>query len=627
MDNKDKQALIDGTATIPYKLHILNDDGSIKDTLTEEDIVSTDYEDYRYVDSSSLCIGQFVARKLKGEIKTIDKDLQIEDKEISVEMGVNRNDGSKVYDITIDGKSEQTTYAGKNLFDYISHLKATGDGLTNTINEDGSITTVGKPTKNYALIVNGYNIIDMLEDGETYTFSQVTTNNKLYLQVIAKKKDGTYFYMPLTTNIKSKSFKVDKTIYASYFIDVQTNTMAIWGDSSLTINNKYMLCKGTDTADTSFEPYVGGQPSPSPDYPQEIKSVEGIRNLFDKDGSILVGKLYNSSGSVINNSNWNIYDEFIEVESNSVYNASAKMDNSISTQLMIIEFDENKNFITRQSFSKITNKPKLIATLGDTTKYIRFSYRNDTGMYDIQLEEGSIAHDYVPYGSWLKVKNTGKNLFWEEEHGSIDESTGIDIYNSNRWRTKGYIKVNSNTSYTLSSDASNNIYYIFYYYNKDKTFIKSDTLIGKTSATSTSPSNCEYLRCVIADTASIKTTQRQLEQGSTATEYEPYKEQSTLIDMNKPNLFDKDNANILNLYPGTTFGSNNNYNSICIEIKPNTTYTLISSNHYSDGLALGTSEEYPVAGGTVTNKTSVGKTKNNVTITSGANDKYLLATI
>lgn len=96
MDNKDKKALIDGTATIPYKIHVLNDDGSIKDTLTEEDIVSTDYEDYRYVDSSSLCIGQFVARKLKGEVKVIDKDLQIEDKEISVEMGVNRNDGSDI---------------------------------------------------------------------------------------------------------------------------------------------------------------------------------------------------------------------------------------------------------------------------------------------------------------------------------------------------------------------------------------------------------------------------------------------------------------------------------------------------------------------------------------------------
>ena len=93
------------------------------------------------------------------------------------------------------------------------------------------------------------------------------------------------------------------------------------------------------------------------------------------------------------------------------------------------------------------------------------------------------------------------------------------------------------------------------------------------------------------------------------------------------NLFDKDNANILNLYPSLTFGSNKLYQSICISIKPNTTYTLISLNHYSEGLALGTSKEYPVAGGTVTNKTRVDKTKNNVTITSGANDKYLLAYI
>lgn len=130
-----------------------------------------------------------------------------------------------------------------------------------------------------------------------------------------------------------------------------------------------------------------------------------------------------------------------------------------------------------------------------------------------------------------KVVVSNKNLWGEEEHGTIDESTGIDIYNSNRWRTKGYIKVNSNTSYTLSSDASNNIYYIFYYYNKDKTFIKSEALIGKTSATSTSPSNCEYLRCVIADTVSIKTTQRQIEQGDTATSYVPHKEQVYELDL------------------------------------------------------------------------------------------------
>ena len=153
MDNKDKQALIDGTATIPYKLHILNNDGTIKDTLTEEDIVSTDYEDYRYVDSSSLCIGQFVARKLKGEVKILDKDLQIEDKEISVEMGVNRNDGSKVYDITIDGKSEQETRSGKNLF---KPLNITNNGITTTYDKNGVGTIKGTPTSSWGNISGSF---------------------------------------------------------------------------------------------------------------------------------------------------------------------------------------------------------------------------------------------------------------------------------------------------------------------------------------------------------------------------------------------------------------------------------------------------------------------------------------
>ena len=168
MDNKDKQALIDGTATIPYKLHILNDDGSIKDTLTEEDIVSTDYEDYRYVDSSSLCIGQFVERKLKGEIKTIDKDLQIEDKEISVEMGVNRNHGSKVYDITIEGKSEQETTKGNQLIDFNNYEFIDAD-TTSTFSND--ILTVSNTAGTYRSVK--WNILDLAKanPGKTLYFT------------------------------------------------------------------------------------------------------------------------------------------------------------------------------------------------------------------------------------------------------------------------------------------------------------------------------------------------------------------------------------------------------------------------------------------------------------------------
>lgn len=148
----------------------------------------------------------------------------------------------------------KVTSCGKNLFDYVSNLKATSDGLTNVINEDGSITTSGKPTSNYSKITNEIIITSMLEDGQTYTISRTNASNKVYVQVLAKRiVDGKYIYI---NSVKgSNTFKVDKTIYTNYSIMLQTNTISSWGDSPLTITNKYMLCKGTDTADTSFEPY------------------------------------------------------------------------------------------------------------------------------------------------------------------------------------------------------------------------------------------------------------------------------------------------------------------------------------------------------------------------------------
>jgi len=130
-----------------------------------------------------------------------------------------------------------------------------------------------------------------------------------------------------------------------------------------------------------------------------------------------------------------------------------------------------------------------------------------------------------------EINVCGKNLWGSEEHGTIDEQTGVDVYNANRWRTIGYLNVTPNTQYTLSSNANSNIYYIFYYYDSGKTFISSQPAVGKESVTKTTPNNCYYMRCVIADTASTKTTQRQLEVGSSATTYEPYQGNTYNIDL------------------------------------------------------------------------------------------------
>lgn len=99
MNETDKQALIDGSATIPYRITILGDTESENEVLTEYDIVNTTYEDYRYVDTATLCIGQFVARTISGELMNPNNSIIMENKEIKVELGVKTESGTNYYSL------------------------------------------------------------------------------------------------------------------------------------------------------------------------------------------------------------------------------------------------------------------------------------------------------------------------------------------------------------------------------------------------------------------------------------------------------------------------------------------------------------------------------------------------
>lgn len=87
ISNEDKQALIDGVATIPYKINIIQN-GTIIKTLDDRSIVDIDYEDFRYVNTESLVIGQFVARKVTGNLDQLYDEFEIEDTEIELQMGI-----------------------------------------------------------------------------------------------------------------------------------------------------------------------------------------------------------------------------------------------------------------------------------------------------------------------------------------------------------------------------------------------------------------------------------------------------------------------------------------------------------------------------------------------------------
>lgn len=440
---------------------------------------------------------------------------------------------------SLEGKTEQKTYTGKNLLNYIDNLQST-NGLTNTINSDGSITTTGTPTKDFAYITKDYVITDMLEDGQTYTISQAIASNKLYLQINARKKsDKTYIHIAINSdNVKSKSFKVDKSTYDLYSVNIQTTAMSIWGSSSLTITNKYMLCKGTDTADSSFEPYVGGTQSPNPNYPQKIKNVRGIENLFKPTlaTTVLNGITCaaNRDGTYTLNGTPTADTTFtIGTDKNLIIDKTYKFlgcpnGGSSTTYRMSWNFHnyEYGNGLISKKTSEARNV-QITIFKGITASNLVFKpmFTEDTL---------STYNDYVPYGSnYLQLENVGENIL------NIDEtpftvkkitSQGNVLYWSGYSGVNDFVKVKEKTTYKFSSNEVNKVCYIDYY-DKNKNYLSRT---GTAVDYFTTPENCKYIKFAI--NLELIPTNAQLREGTIIKSYEPYKKKIINIDLKGNNL-------------------------------------------------------------------------------------------
>ena len=174
------------------------------------------------------------------------------------ETHITDSDNGKILDMMLYGRSEQKQYRGKNLLPTTMYLNsAVINGVTFTNNGDGSVTAKGTSTDIAFFTLWGFNtladkgILPGLKVGDTVYASDCLlqeTNSKELLKITTNG----------TTTINSST----TTMY-----------VAIRVNKGVTVNKTYypQIEKGSEF--TSYEPYVGGQPSPSPDYPQEIKSV------------------------------------------------------------------------------------------------------------------------------------------------------------------------------------------------------------------------------------------------------------------------------------------------------------------------------------------------------------------
>jgi hypothetical protein len=298
------------------------------------------------------------------------------------------SDNGKIMDMMLYGKSEQKQYSGKNLLN-VTLQTTTMNGVTFTtvfknkmlqyINIDGTATNLAYVLVDINLKANTKYILSGWYEGANNTFSGALRNINLTSQYAACLNTPTVFTVP----------------------DDGTYRLMIRVENNATISDKkiYPMIRLASVDDDAYEPYVGGQPSPSPDYPQEIKSVVNptvkvcgknllkgkseIKNknvTFDVDKVIVDGEISSLYGDVFGR-------VFLKA---GTYTVSTTFN---SIQRIELRYGSQSAWVIDGKASTITLSEDIDV---EVTVIIKIGIYSNVTDY-IQIEKGSTATAYEPY--------------------------------------------------------------------------------------------------------------------------------------------------------------------------------------------------------------------------------------
>ena len=290
--------------------------------------------------------------------------------------------------LELGGKTDQVQTTGKNLLDE-KLLKTLSNYTSNGLDY-------------YYYRISG------LEVGKKYTVSRgdVKTGKGALLGISVNQESTNkakfLVYDGLGTSYNNASITWEQTTgeYVDILFSVaggvtsttQERLSEFWGRIS------YVQLEKGSTA-TPYEPYTGGKPSPSPEYPQEIKNsgkwneetqkyeVEVVlsgKNLFDFS-TCEEGKVFEGSGNIISAAN-GLLTDFIPCFPNSQYSRSR----TGSTVVAFYDCDKNKI-----GFEIVGNTTFVTP---EKCRYFRFSALKTIVDYTkIVACPGQTVMDYEPY--------------------------------------------------------------------------------------------------------------------------------------------------------------------------------------------------------------------------------------
>ena len=288
--------------------------------------------------------------------------------------------------LELGGKTEQFSAKGLNLFNYkdfvdISTYADEGAGY-------GRKYLQLKPNTSYRMTIFKNRMSPSMDAtvmfiGNKEKYDNTAANGKIVLFTSTDKKSATI----VTGESGQIVFKLNKNSTPELQEEYLSKADIILSEGSTEI---------------PYEPYTGGKPSPSPEYPQEIKNsgkwneetrkyevdvkVTG-RNLFN--GKLLKGKFITDDMNVVSDLvTMNTFDKPVEIEPNTDYVISA---NGVIWEGNINVYDENGKKIVQHFTGKFKTP--------SNAKYIRASISNARVPIDskIQMEYGTAMNEFEQY--------------------------------------------------------------------------------------------------------------------------------------------------------------------------------------------------------------------------------------
>ena len=509
----------------------------------------------------------------------------------------------------------------------IQHQIKTGKevSINNTLNTYIEEAKLSKLSTQYT--TTGKNQIG-LSDTSSTTTSNITysiTNNVLSLNGTASAKINITALFNLTTTAK-KTLKIyiDSGTFTSGAVGIslrnsndtqtdyiQINQGSLSGEKTLTLtgldhiylyitsgsafSNAKIRFSLMDNYSDTYEPYTNGA-SPNPDYPQEVKVVNGYRNL-----------LKNTSTNSGDNNYWYDYSTYDEATGTITKKTSATTEtylkhgynfkagtiytlsflaksNGYVKNIDVMAMNSNVSKVYAVSVLYLTTEfQKIVFTFTTennvdyTNGYIRFDNNGSTTsgteailtIKDVMLVEGSTENAYVPCdnANYINIIDNGSNNIFKptllnyviptrsekitQANCSVVldgntfklTATGTDMY-LGQVRTSGQTYVNSLGLLFDVSDVSSVSFYLtnpLFVNNYITTYDENLVSLGfvkkgTSSGTYDLPSGAKYLSFrfgLVATTGTTYETKVMLVKGSTVpTEYEAYKEKLIPIPLN-----------------------------------------------------------------------------------------------